>query len=968
MAITKLVITGNTTAVGISSTPIEVSLAHTAKSTSVDPDDNITATNVQSALEELDDIKVDVTDGALTDPTISGTATVANLDVSGNTEFTGLTTLNQCLFNGQTVIDTNNGTTPTTLTKDGTLPNESASLFVNDTDLVITSTQDNDYGGYVFKTQHYGTNIHTRATLAGNGDISFYEDTGTNVKFFWDSSSSSLGIGTATPGNTLTVGDVIDSDVDQDATVGIKCDENDKGIMLQENGGDEQWAIGVDADGDLNFYDSDTADPVIVFKDATSDVGISTNTPHHKLHVHGGDIMISSDTGTSTGDGKPALLFSEENPSNTDSDDAKAGIIYDGDGQSDDANYLGLGVWDTSQDDQDTLAEQKATTTLNITRDNKVGIGTNTPDSILHCKGSVNSNLDLTVTNEFDDDNDDAPNPTARLLLSAAGNDGYLEVHGSPDDDTDLRYLDLGTTQPASDLTFSPVGNEAMRIRSGGYVMIGTNVASARLHVKDAISSGTNRRVFRVSNSADGNLTIECDDPASANATWSLKYKTGSALAFGDNDNEYMRITSAGKVGINTNNPTGEFTVGTDVGEYAAQTVFYGQNNADNTSSIALSTSHTPRIGTIHSNSYYDNAGTLIKTDATETSNEIIFVQSNGNSHGDIVFGGTSPNSTTFNESMRLKSNGSLRIGDFSSNSTQGIMNVFGNSENIIQAGHNSSAYKITLGVVDNNIQSDSRQQGVLQALGVNADLVFRTSNSQGNATEAMRINGERNIGISTAPVDDVRLVAAGVIRAVADNALGYAAIELQESSLYSFKTVGGSNPGVRFDIDTTDSFKIHDNGKVNFTRGIRLGSSLNTVSDENLLDDYEEGTWTPTIFGNTSGSITGFNISSAKYTKVGRLVTIQTYISAINDANDNMVGEVYMGGLPFSNIGAFTPITTAYANMFTNNTDRGVFGYIESSSSYIKFTRGSSISRMTTADRETGSRNIMVTATYMTS
>ena len=78
MAITKLVITGNTTAVGISSTPIEVSLAHTAKSTSVDPDDNITATNVQSALEELDDIKVDVTDGALTDPTISGTATVAN--------------------------------------------------------------------------------------------------------------------------------------------------------------------------------------------------------------------------------------------------------------------------------------------------------------------------------------------------------------------------------------------------------------------------------------------------------------------------------------------------------------------------------------------------------------------------------------------------------------------------------------------------------------------------------------------------------------------------------------------------------------------------------------------------------------------------------------------------------------------------------------------------------------------------
>lgn len=260
MAITKLVITGNTTAVGISSTPIEVSLAHTAKSTSVVPNDNITETNVQSALEELDDIKVDVTDGSLTDPTVSGTATIANLDVSGNTEFTGLTTLNQCLFNGQTVLDTNDSITPLILTRDGQLPSQAASFFVNDTDLVITSTQLSDYGGYVFKTQHYATDIHTRATLAGNGDISFYEDTGTNVKFFWDASASYLGVGTATPGNTLTVGDVTDSSIDQDATVGIKCDDNDKGIMLQENAGDEQWAIGVNADGDLNFYDSDTSD------------------------------------------------------------------------------------------------------------------------------------------------------------------------------------------------------------------------------------------------------------------------------------------------------------------------------------------------------------------------------------------------------------------------------------------------------------------------------------------------------------------------------------------------------------------------------------------------------------------------------------------------------------------------------------------------------------------------------------
>ena len=47
MAITKLVITGNTTAVGISTTPITVSLEHKAESTSVASVGNITATNVQ---------------------------------------------------------------------------------------------------------------------------------------------------------------------------------------------------------------------------------------------------------------------------------------------------------------------------------------------------------------------------------------------------------------------------------------------------------------------------------------------------------------------------------------------------------------------------------------------------------------------------------------------------------------------------------------------------------------------------------------------------------------------------------------------------------------------------------------------------------------------------------------------------------------------------------------------------------
>jgi hypothetical protein len=39
------------------------------------------------------------------------------------------------------------------------------------------------------------------------GDISFYEDTGTTAKFFWDASAESLGIGTSSPSAKLTISD-----------------------------------------------------------------------------------------------------------------------------------------------------------------------------------------------------------------------------------------------------------------------------------------------------------------------------------------------------------------------------------------------------------------------------------------------------------------------------------------------------------------------------------------------------------------------------------------------------------------------------------------------------------------------------------------------------------------------------------------------------------------------------------------
>ena len=71
--------------------------------------------------------------------------------------------------------------------------------------------------GFEFVTQDHsggGTFAQTKAlTIGASGDISFYEDTGTTPKFFWDASAESLGIGTSSPSSfysgahQLVVGD-----------------------------------------------------------------------------------------------------------------------------------------------------------------------------------------------------------------------------------------------------------------------------------------------------------------------------------------------------------------------------------------------------------------------------------------------------------------------------------------------------------------------------------------------------------------------------------------------------------------------------------------------------------------------------------------------------------------------------------------------------------------------------------------
>jgi hypothetical protein len=73
--------------------------------------------------------------------------------------------------------------------------------------------------------------------------------------------------------------------------------------------------------------------------------------------------------------------------------------------------------------------------------------------------------------------------------------------------------------------------------------------------------------------------------------------------------------------------------------------------------------------------------------------------------------------------------------------------------------------------------------------------------------------------------------------------------------------------------------------------QGIDFSATAGTGTSE-LLDDYEEGTWTPTV---TTGTVTG----SGNYTKIGDLVTVRGVLTSFSDRTT--AANIIVGGLPFS-------------------------------------------------------------------
>ena len=241
-------------------------------------------------------------------PNITSLGTLTGLDVAGTPTFDGLT-----VDASSAIVQSATGTaspTPTTFniatTSSGsdwsnTSPWGRLAFYSSDGSgsgpkphVVLDATASNGIGASssfsISTTSESANTLTKRLNISNNGDISFYEDTGTTAKFFWDASAESLGIGTTSPAR--------------------KLDVTGTGVLFANTGGTHEILFGDNAYRYFSLYTPSSPDYMSIRTSTTDlltvtsggNVGIGQVNPTIKLDVNSGaDNVAAKFTSTDAG-------------------------------------------------------------------------------------------------------------------------------------------------------------------------------------------------------------------------------------------------------------------------------------------------------------------------------------------------------------------------------------------------------------------------------------------------------------------------------------------------------------------------------------------------------------------------------------------------------------------------------------------------------------------------------------------
>ena len=118
-------------------------------------------------------------------------------------------------------------------------------------------------------------------------------------------------------------------------------------------------------------------------------------------------------------------------------------------------------------------------------------------------------------------------------------------------------------------------------------------------------------------------------------------------------------------------------------------------------------------------------------------------------------------------------------------------------------------------------------------------------------------------------------------------------------------------------------------------------GVYLGGVASQNKLDDYEEGTWTPT-FSPLTGDFASiaYNLQNGRYTKVGNMVTVSCQIRISSWSIGTASGSLRISGLPFNSLAeSSTGLASVPLNTQQSWVNAPTIGFVNGSASTVALT-----------------------------